>query len=153
MQNWQKKRNYKKCKNTDGSFTHIITVDGEDIEVTAEVFKAYSQADRRERYCTERDIGRTLSLDLMTTIDDFHTYLPSRYVESAEDTAIRAILAELAWKTFTSLGADEQDLIHALIIEDITEREYAASVGLSQKGINKKKQKIIKKIKKVVLNQ
>jgi hypothetical protein len=31
MKNWQKDRNYRNYKNADGSFTCVITVDGEDV--------------------------------------------------------------------------------------------------------------------------
>jgi len=42
----------------------VITVDGVDVEVSEEVFLAYSQADRRERYIAEEvEPGLVLSLD------------------------------------------------------------------------------------------
>jgi len=37
MKYWQKARNYRKYERGDGTFVHIITVDGEDVEVSAEV--------------------------------------------------------------------------------------------------------------------
>ena len=51
MKNWQKNRNYKRIKDENGNvIANIITIDGIDVEVTEEVFLAYSQMDRRERY-------------------------------------------------------------------------------------------------------
>jgi len=38
-------------------------VNGKDVEVNEDVFKAYSQGDHRERYLVERDAGRLLSLE------------------------------------------------------------------------------------------
>lgn len=50
MENWQKSRNYRRVKDESGNvIANIITVDGVDVEVTEEVFLAYSQADRRKR--------------------------------------------------------------------------------------------------------
>ena len=51
MKNWQKNRNYKRIKDENGNvIANIITIDGIDVEVTKEVFLAYSQMDRRELY-------------------------------------------------------------------------------------------------------
>jgi len=43
MQNWKKIRNFKKQENDDGTFTYTITVDGETLEVSEEIFTAYAQ--------------------------------------------------------------------------------------------------------------
>ena len=51
-------------KDNNGIIINIITVDGVDVEVNDEVFLAYSQADRRERYITEEaEAGKLLSLE------------------------------------------------------------------------------------------
>ena len=65
MKNWQESRNYRRIKDKDGNIiANIITVDGVDVEVTEDVFLAYSQADRRERYIAEEvEPGRVLSLE------------------------------------------------------------------------------------------
>ena len=54
MKKWQETRNYRRIKDQNGIIINIITVDGVDVEVNDEVFLAYSQADRRERYITEK---------------------------------------------------------------------------------------------------
>jgi hypothetical protein len=43
MQNWQKNRNFRKHKNTDGSFSYFITVDGEKVEVSRAIYTAYAE--------------------------------------------------------------------------------------------------------------
>ena len=54
MKKWQKDRNYKRVKDENGNvIANIITVFGQDVEVSDEVFAAYSQMDRRERYAEE----------------------------------------------------------------------------------------------------
>ena len=50
MKKWQMDRNYRAYENLDGSFVYIIAVDGVDVEVNKDVYMAYSQSDRRERY-------------------------------------------------------------------------------------------------------
>ena len=158
MQNWQEQRNYRKHKNADGSFTYIVTVDGTDVEVSAEVYAAYSQEDRRERYSAERDAGRLLSFDGMNEDDGLLAYLMDRCTESAEDTlfnaekkAERNRQTEKAAAAFLALEPDERNLIQALVLDGVTECDYAALVGLTQQGVNKRKKKILEKLKKSVV--
>lgn len=47
MKNWKEERNYRRIKDKNGEIiANIITIDGVDVEVTDEVFLAYSQMDR-----------------------------------------------------------------------------------------------------------
>lgn len=44
---WMMERNYHQIRNEDGhTVTYIITVEGQDIEVTKELYRVYSKADR-----------------------------------------------------------------------------------------------------------
>ena len=65
MKKWQENRNYRQTHDSNGDVTaNIITVDGQDITVSEEVFLVYSRADRRERYITEEvEPGKILSLE------------------------------------------------------------------------------------------
>ena len=54
MKKWQEERNYRRVRSEAGEvIANIITVDGMDVEVPEDVYLAYAQADRRERYITE----------------------------------------------------------------------------------------------------
>lgn len=39
------------------------------------------------------------------------------------------------------------ELIQALYFECMTEREYAQQIGISQKGVNKRRQKVLDKLR------
>lgn len=146
MGNWQKERNYKKRKNADGTVDHVITVDRTDVVVSAEVFEVYAQADRRERYLAERDAGKLLSLDRLEDDGASLEQILYTHAETSEDRALRDFLEQEALRAFGELTAEEQRLVWALVIESKTEREYGALIGLSQKAVNKRKQKILKKL-------
>jgi len=146
MQKWQKNRNYRKYENADGSFTYVIIVEGESVEVSEEIFKAYSQADRRERYCAERDIGRLISLDRMDEDDFLLNYLTDEHIESAEDSAIRLMLIDQVKAAFALLIPEEQRLIQAVVMDGATEQDYADAIGVSQVAVHKRKKRILKKL-------
>ncbi len=131
MKYWQRTRNYRKCEKEDGTLIHIITVNGEDVGVSAEVFEAYSQADRRERYQAERDSGRLLSLERLAEDTMQLSHLTDKHIESAEDTAVQEMMLKQLFNATSLLSGEEQALIRALFIENTSEREYAQTIGLS----------------------
>ncbi|MEY8352950.1 sigma-70 family RNA polymerase sigma factor [Lachnospiraceae bacterium 54-53] len=148
MKYWQKERNYRKITNSDGSFTYIITIDGEDIEVDAEVYTTYSSADRRERYLYEREEGLLLSLDRLEEDKVPLDSLLDKHPVSAEDVILAQIESERLQAALDSLSLEDRQLIDALVLGGVTEREYAARIGITQKNVNKKKQRILLKLKK-----
>ena len=145
MQNWQKERNYRKFENGDGLFSYVIKVDGVDVEVSEDIYMAYSQAERRERYLDERDAGLLLSLDRMDE-DGVLAFWADRYVPSAETTAMREMLIGQAMDAFLSLPSKDRALIEAVVIDGVTEQEYADAIGVRQSTVNKWKKKILKKV-------
>ena len=146
MQNWQKNRNYKKFGNADGSFIYVITVDGQDVEVTEEVYKAYSQADRRERYCAERDVGRLLSIDRLEEDGVSLESLLDEQSESAEDSVIESMLIGQALNALSNLPAADQELIRAVVMNGVTEQDYADAIGVTQVAVHKRKKRILKNL-------
>jgi hypothetical protein len=77
MKKWQEERNYRRIYNEAGEvIANIITVDGVDVEVAEDVYLAYSQADRRERYVREEQFsGKRLSLEQMAEDDLLPDYV------------------------------------------------------------------------------
>lgn len=146
MKYWQKERNYRKIANHDGSFTYIITIDGEEIGVNEEVYKAYSSADRRERYLYEREEGLLLSLERLEEDKVPLDSLLDKHPVSAEDVILAQIESERLQAALDSLSLKDRQLIDALVLGGVTEREYAARIGMSQKGVNKRKYKVLQKI-------
>lgn len=93
MKEWHKNRNYRRIRDKNGRVVaNIITIDGIDIEVAEEVFMAYSQADRRERYLAEKISHRMmLSLEELQEHDVPLTTLGVVAQQSAEDDMIEQI--------------------------------------------------------------
>ena len=69
------------------------------------------------------------------------------YAKHVEDVAIHNILSQELFQCFAMLRASEMELIWALYFEGLTEREYAKQIGISQKGVNKRRQKVLKKLR------
>ena len=127
-----------------------------DIEVTEEVFLAYSQADRRERYIEDEvEPGRVLSWEKM--IED-HLPLDSfglEPIESAEDACInkehKKFVSEqvaVLKRIVKELPAKDFDLLWNIYMKEVPQREYARQLGVTEKAIRKHRDRIFKKIKK-----
>ena len=167
MKNWQKNRNYRKHEDTDGSFTYVITVDGVDVEVCAEVYRAYASAERKMEYM-ERDLKRDRFLQdangkaiknengQLVTLPEREVSLDKLLAEdwdypsaepSPENQVVGQIEIEMLYHSLDSLDADERALINALFFNGMTEREYAKEIGVTQKAVNKRKHKVLEKLK------
>lgn len=70
--------------------------------------------------------------------------------DSMEETAIRNIQSQQLYKALSLLTDDERDLIEQLFFEERTERDLAVEYGLSQRGINKRKQRILKHLRELL---
>lgn len=159
-QNWQSKRNYKRIYDQDGQvIANIITVDGVDVEVTEEIFLVYSKMDRRERYLAEDTAaGRILSLEQMIEDGVLPNYVGAEvvpdiedaYLEQEESEKLRYLIQRLS-NALASLDASERHLIDALYIKGISGSEYARMTGVSKMAISKRKRRIIKKLKKILV--
>ena len=70
--------------------------------------------------------------------------------ESVEDIAVRNIAIQSMMNCVALVTMEEQDLIFELFFSGRTEREYAEKLGISQKAVNKRKQKVLRKLKKMM---
>lgn len=156
MKNWQKSRNYRRLKDeNDKTIAHIITVDGVNVEVTEEVFLAYAQADRRERYLLEdAKKGKKLSLDQL--IQDGMP-LSIEAVPSSEDGYIvqedaqtRLEQKRRLREILPTLYEDEQDLIRALYVQGLSVREYAKQLGVYHRTVIYRRDKLLEKLRRKI---
>lgn len=138
-----------------------LWVSGQFIEVTDEVYDAYMKGDRKMRYF-ESDLkaerflldkegqirqiipSREDSLDRL--MDDNAEQFADQQ-ESVEDVVFRRFSIERLYDALKLLTEKERSLINALFFDDMTEREVARVLGISQPAVHKQKNKILKKLK------
>ena len=137
MKKWQEERNYRRVRNEGGEvIANIITVDGMDVEVPEDVYLAYAQADRRERYIMEeQSSGKLLSLEQMEEDALLPDYVGAETAPSAETEALeREELRNLAEQkqilllALLSLKDTDRELINALFFDGASTREYDKKV-------------------------
>lgn len=161
MKKWQEERNYRRIYNEAGEvIANIITVDGMDVEVPEDVYLAYSQADRRERYVREEQFsGKILSLEQMAEDDLLPDYVGAEAAPSAEEEALDREQAqslverkEMLLLAMLSLNDADRELINALFFDGVSTRDYAARIGITQRAVIKRRDRILRDLKKCFEN-
>ena len=157
-QKWQKSRNYRRFKNENGEVVRrVITI---DVEVSEEIFLAYSQAERRERYIAEEvEPGLVLSLDKLIEDRVPLQKLGIEPIESAEDSVVeledkaeRFRQLQKLPNLLLALSDEDRKLIEALYFKGISSREYGRLIGISQRAVIKRRDRILKFLKNNIKN-
>ena len=157
MKKWQKDRNYKRVKDKDGNvIANIITVFGQDVEVSDEIFDIYSQMDRRARYIGE-DIPAESEISLERTIEDgIHIETLENAEPSAEEICIEHENAKMREEqakhlpiVLAKLSDDEKRLIDALYFRGLGVREYAREISVPPMKIVRDRNRILDKLKNI----
>ena len=122
------------------------------VEVTREVYDAYYSVERHMRTLNEKDDRNgTVPYSNLDTKETLGVeMLRDLTAESVEDEDLLRVLSERLHYCLSHLPVSDQTLIQAIYFEDLSEREYARQVSLSQKGVNKRKHKILKKLRKMM---
>lgn len=68
---------------------------------------------------------------------------------SAEEQALQNIQTQQLHKALLLLSDDERDLIERLFFQEQTEREIAAVYGLSQNAVNKRRKRVLDKLREL----
>ncbi len=162
MDKWQEARNYRQIRNENGDVTaYIIRVDDVDVEVSAEIYRAYSNAERRERYVRENiEAGRVLSLEKLLEDNVSLSDLNVNEHQSAEDDMIDMVnmaderkLEHRLASALTELDGEEMALINALFFERIPAREYAKRLGVHLNTVQYRRDRVLKKLKQKIFEK
>ena len=153
MKKWQKDRNYKRVKDKDGNVVaNIITVFGQDVEVSDEIFATYAQVDRRARYVGE-DIPAQHELSLEqfeeegVSLEKLIRETAPSAEEQEESNAFERELFKVP-AVLDMLEDSDRQLINALFYKGISVREYAQRLGISHTMVRKRRDRILRNMKK-----
>lgn len=138
-----------------------LWISGQLVEVTDEVYRAYTKGDRKMRYFerdlkTERYIlgkenqiiqvipSREDSLDRL--MEETARQFPDEQ-ESVEHIVLHKADVDKLHTALSTLSQEEQALIYALFFEERSERDVAREFAVSQTTIHKRKIRILQKLK------
>lgn len=129
-----------------------IKIQDDLVEVARDIYIAYYSIERHTRTLDEKDQrnGKVLYSDLDTEETTGEDMLPDLNAEKVEDRAVTEILLKSLRQALSRLSTEEIALIQALYFEEMTEREYAQRIGISQMGVNKRRHRILDKLRVIM---
>jgi RNA polymerase sigma factor (sigma-70 family) len=120
-----------------------IWLDGVKVPVTEEVYRAYYRPFWREAKQKEVRDDNEYSLD---ALEDTGFEAVSQEALVDEIVADKLLLNEL-YAALAELTDNERSLIDALYYQEKSERDVAAEISLSQKAVNKRRHRILDKLR------
>ena len=131
---------------------YFVRVRGTSVLVTQEVYQACHKTKRCTKTLYEKDERHNLvSYDGMDTEDTLGVEtISDPHAPSVEDIVLGKVHREKLRLCLSQLTEMEWSLIHALFYEEKTEREYAETLGISQKAVNKRRHKILAKLRRLM---
>lgn len=131
---------------------YFIRVRGALVAVTPDIYHVCHKTKRQAKTLYEKDSRHDLvsynSLDTTETLG-VETIADSEAV-SVEDAALHSILLEQLRICLVQLPSAEQELLHALYFEELSERETAQKLGLHHMTVHNRKVRILEKLKKMM---
>ena len=132
----------------------FIPVQGCLLEVVREQYADFYRDKERWRYLQKLDTNhKLLSLEGFTDSEgNVIDFVVDEVVDFAE-TVVRAVMVDRLKAALLLLSDSEQTLIKAIFFEELSEREVGLRLGVTQSVVNKRKSKILAKLRKIMENK
>ncbi len=132
----------------------FIPVQGCLLEVMREQYADFYKEKERWRYLQKLDTNHSLlSLEGFTDSEgNVIDFVVDEAVDVAE-TVVHAVMVDRLKTAMSLLSDSEQTLIRAIFFEELSEREVGLRLGVTQSVENKRKAKILAKLRKIMENK
>lgn len=129
-----------------------IKVQGQLVPVSEEIYFTYYRMKRRETYLEERDTANGVfyysAMDTTETTGE--DGIPDLASPRVEDLVVDKLIAEKLHRCLAQLSKEEQELLHALFIQNKSEHQLSRETGIAQKTIHNRKVRILAQLKKLM---
>lgn len=147
MYNWKTERNYKRLRDENGNvIANVIYVDGVEVSVSDEVYAAYANMDRRERYLEERE-GEEKPLSFEMLLEEGYTEDALCSTENLEDTISDKLLYRKLKTVLGNLDTADQEMIRAVFFDGLSMREYAKRIGVYPRAVVYRMERLLKTLR------
>lgn len=132
---------------------NTVTHRNEEVEVTHEVYHAY----RRTGWGIENNDTSFFAHEIQMSgliggekgaYENFKEFIDTENIP--DNTVLKIMEIDALRKALSVLSDADNELVQALFYDGLTEQEYAVQVGISQQMISRKKQRILKSLKKLL---
>ncbi len=129
---------------------YIVKIGKELVHVNKELYVTYYKMSRRERYLDEVDKKKTLSYEQLIEEDFPVEEKLIEPVKLTDDIAIDKILRSKLKIAIKKLSREEWFIIEEIFIKETHIRKLSKKILIPQSTIKYKRDKILKKLKKLI---
>lgn len=127
---------------------YLINLGHSVMEVTEADYKEFYRVRRREKYIQEEAIRvGEFSYNAFDTEDYDGASAIADDSEALEDSVIRKMMIEKLPEAVATLTEEEKELVYQLYFNHKSERQLALETGVSNVAVNKRKNKVLSKLK------
>ena len=142
-----------------GKNDYHLYINGQAVPVSEEVYRVYKHFERKEEYFTydlkaEKFSKKTASL-LPSREDSYERLLETNQQFVVQEVSVQVqvenlLNVELVKKALSFLYPEERELINQLFFKEKTEQEVGILLHISQQAVNKRKQAVLIKLRKLL---
>ena len=145
------------CRRRESDQTYMdklfIPVQGCLLEVVREQYTDFYRDKERWRYLKKLDTKNSLlSLDGFTDSEGKPLDFIADEAADIAETVVNAVMVDRLKAALPLLSDSEQELIQAIFFDGLSEREVGARLGITQSVVNKRKARILRKLRKIIEN-
>lgn len=142
-----------------GKNDYHLYINGQTVPVSEEVYRAYKHFERKEEYFTydlkaEKFSKKTASF-LPSREDSYERMMEANQQFVIQEVSVQVQVeklldAEMVKKVLSFLNSEERELINLLFYQEKTEQEVGILLHISQQAVNKRKQAVLIKLRKLL---
>ena len=145
------------CRRREADQTYLdklfIPIQGCLLEVVREQYTDFYRDKERWRYLQKLDTKNSLlSLDGFTDSEGNPLDFIADEAADIAETVVNTVMVDRLKAALSLLSDSEQVLIRAIFFEELSEREVGLRLGITQSVVNKRKARIIIKLRKIIEN-
>lgn len=147
------------CKNKQKTNQFYLYINGKAISVSEEVYRTYKHHERKEEYFSDdlkKERFKSSTSTFLPSREDSYERLQEinkQFValeKSVEQQVIDQLEIDYLKEALSLLEQSERELINLLFYQEKTEYEVGKILHISQQAVNKRKQLILLKLKKIL---
>lgn len=141
-----------------------LWINGEYVDVTDEIYTAYLKGQRKINYFEKdlkserviKDKNGDIKKIIPSREDSLDRLLSDNQRQFSDDSeSVESVVQmndeiDKLHNALNQLSADEWAIVKMLFYDEMSERDTAKVLGISQVAVNKRKHRILKKLKKII---
>ena len=133
-------------------YTYKFLTDAQTVEVDEQWVKILAQMDREEQANNKAESRRHLHMDAFDYQGEVFSCDDQVLLQLSGSLSSQEELIRLLPDALAMLSEDQKALVKLLFMESVSARDIAAKKGVTEQAIHNRKNRLLKRLKKILLN-